>query len=192
MILNCKSICKSYGTDVILDNVSFTVEDHEKVAVVGINGAGKSTLFKILMGEETADSGDAVWSKTARIGYLAQHQSLNSENTIYEEVAAQKAEIFKVEKRIREIEHEMKHESGEKLDSLLSEYNRLTIKFETENGYAANSEITGVLKGLGFTEEEFDRKVNTLSGGQKTRVALSRLLLSYPDIILLDNGKQFP
>lgn len=186
MILNCKSICKSYGTDVILDNVSFTVEDHEKVAVVGINGAGKSTLFKILMGEETADSGDAVWSKTARIGYLAQHQSLNSENTIYEEVAAQKAEIFKVEKRIREIEHEMKHESGEKLDSLLSEYNRLTIKFETENGYAANSEITGVLKGLGFTEEEFDRKVNTLSGGQKTRVALSRLLLSYPDIILLD------
>lgn len=186
MILNCKNICKSYGTDVILENISFTINEHDKTAVVGINGAGKSTLFKILIGEEPADSGEIIWGKDTKIGYLAQHQDLHSENTIYDEVAARKADVINMEKRLRELEIAMKGAQGSALNSLLNEYNRLSTKFEAENGYACKSEITGVLKGLGFSEAEFTRKINTLSGGQKTKVALSSLLLSRPDIILLD------
>ena len=186
MILSCSNISKSFGSDTILGNVSFHIEEHEKAAVVGINGAGKSTLLKIIIGELPADSGEVVVSKGKTIGYLAQHQDLESSRTIYEEVLEIKRPIIQMEERIRQLETQMKDAEGDALESMLSEYSRLNHQFELANGYAYKSEVTGVLKGLGFTEEEFTKPVNTLSGGQKTRVSLGRLLLSNPDIILLD------
>ena len=186
MILSCSNISKSFGSDTILENVSFHIEEHEKAAVVGINGAGKSTLLKIIIGELPADSGEVVVSKGKTIGYLAQHQDLESSRTIYEEVLEIKRPIIQMEERIRQLETQMRDAEGDVLESMLSEYSRLNHQFELANGYAYKSEVTGVLKGLGFTEEEFTKPVNTLSGGQKTRVSLGRLLLSNPDIILLD------
>lgn len=186
MILACNSICKAFGTDQILSNVSFHINDREKAAIVGINGAGKSTLLKIIMGQEPADSGEVVFSKGTTVGYLAQHQNISSENTIYEELLEVKKEIIELDKRIRSLEEDMKHAEGAALERMLATYTRLTHEFEIQNGYAYQSEITGVLKGLGFSEEDFSHKTNTLSGGQKTRVALGKLLLSSPDIILLD------
>lgn len=186
MILACKNISKSFGTTPILDKVAFHVNEREKVAIVGINGAGKSTLIKIVMGELSADEGEVIFAKGSTVGYLAQHQDLATENTIYNEVLAIKADIIKMEETIRQLEIEMKTASGDELERMLSTYARLTHEFELKNGYAYKSEVTGVLKGLGFTEEDFDKKVATLSGGQKTRVALGKLLLSTPDIIFLD------
>ncbi len=186
MILSCNAIAKAFGSEVILENVSFHIEEHEKAAIVGINGAGKTTLLKIIIGELPADSGEVVIARGKSIGYLAQHQDLESDRTIYEEVLEIKRPVIQMEERIRQLEKEMKHAQGETLESMFSEYSRLNHQFELENGYAYQSEVTGVLKGLGFTEDEFTKKVNTLSGGQKTRVSLGRLLLSNPDIILLD------
>ncbi|MFR4171449.1 MAG: ABC-F family ATP-binding cassette domain-containing protein [Lachnospiraceae bacterium] len=186
MILACQNIQKAFGTDVILKNASFHIEDREKAAIVGINGAGKSTLLKIIMHQLDPDSGEVILAKGKTIGYLAQHDAVSSENTIHDELLSVKAELLAMEKRIRELELEMKSLSGEALENVLETYNRLNSQFERENGYAIQSEITGVLKGLGFTEEDFTKKVSTLSGGQKTRVALGKLLLSHPDLILLD------
>ena len=186
MILACNNICKAFGTDQILSNVSFHINDREKAAIVGINGAGKSTLLKIIMQQMQADDGEVTFAKGATIGYLPQHQNLSSEKTIYEELLEVKKEIIELDKRIRTLEEEMKHVRGAELDRMLTTYTRLTHEFEIQNGYAYQSEITGVLKGLGFAEEDFTRKTNTLSGGQKTRVALGKLLLSSPDIIFLD------
>ncbi len=186
MILSCSNISKSFGESPILKHISFHIEEHEKAAVVGINGAGKSTLLKIIIGELAADEGSVALSKGASIGYLAQHQDLDSSHTIYEAVLEVKRPILLVEERLRELEADMKHAEGGRLESLLEEYSRLNHQFELEGGYACRSEITGVLKGLGFGEEEFSKPVNTLSGGQKTRVSLGRLLLTKPDILLLD------
>ena len=186
MILSCSHITKSFGTDQILAEVSFHIEDKEKAAIVGINGAGKSTLLKIIVGELSPDSGSAVLSKGKSLGYLAQHQDLDSTRSIYEELCEVKRPVIEMEERLRVLELEMKHASGEELEQMLSAYSRLNHAFELENGYAWKSEITGVLKGLGFSEEEFGKIVSTLSGGQKTRISLGRLLLSKPDIILLD------
>lgn len=186
MILSCNAIAKAFGSEVILENVSFHIEEHEKAAIVGINGAGKTTLLKIIIGELPADSGEVIIARGKSIGYLAQHQDLESDRTIYEEVLEIKRPVIQMEERIRQLEKEMKHAQGETLESMFSEYSRLNHQFELENGYAYQSEVIGVLKGLGFTEDEFSKKVNTLSGGQKTRVSLGRLLLSNPDIILLD------
>lgn len=186
MILACNNISKSFGTSLILDKVSFHVNEREKVAIVGINGAGKSTLFKIIMNELSADDGDVIFAKGCSVGYLAQHQDLSTDNTIYEEVLSIKSDIIRMEEQIRSLELEMKSVTGEELDRLLNTYTRLTHEFELKNGYAYKSEVIGVLKGLGFTEEEFNKKVSTLSGGQKTRVSLGKLLLSNPDLILLD------
>lgn len=186
MILSCNRISKAFGTDQILSEVSFHIEDQEKAAIVGINGAGKSTLLKIIVGELAADEGDVVLSRGKTLGYLAQHQDLESGRTIYEELKEVKRPLIEMEEQIRSLEIRMKDAAGEELEQMLSTYSRLNHTFELENGYAWQSEITGVLKGLGFTEEEFDKTVNTLSGGQKTRVSLGRLLLSKPDIILLD------
>lgn len=186
MILACQNISKAFGTTEIIKNASFHIEDREKTAIVGINGAGKSTLLKIIMQEMPADSGEVIITRGKSIGYLAQHQSVTNENTIYEELLEVKRDVIELEQRIRTMEQEMKILEGARLTEILETYNRLTMEFEHKNGYAYKSEIVGVLKGLGFTEDEFDKPINTLSGGQKTRVALGKLLLSNPDIILLD------
>lgn len=186
MILSCNNISKSYGIDVILNNISFNVEDNEKVAIVGINGAGKSTLLKIIMGEISSDSGLVTLAKDATIGYLSQHQDLTGNNTIYDELLFIKKDIIDMEKQLRSIEEDMKNHTGEDLERLMNTYSRISHDFESANGYAYKSEVIGVLKGLGFNNDDFTKNINTLSGGQKTRISLGKLLLSKPDIILLD------
>ena len=186
MILACHNIEKSFGDRVIVHEGSFHIEEREKAALVGINGAGKSTILKMIMNEEPLDGGDIILAKGKTIGYLAQHQNMIPDGTIYEEVRSAKADIIEMEQRIRSIELELKSLSGEELESRLDTYNRLQSEFEARNGYACESEIVGVLKGLGFAEEDFSKKTDTLSGGQKTRVALGKLLLTNPDILLLD------
>ena len=186
MILSCNHIDKAFGVKQILKDVSFHVEEREKTAIVGINGAGKSTLLKIIMNQLSADSGEVTLSRGATIGYLAQHEAVSGEHTIYEELLEVKKEIIEMEEKIRSLELDMKHQQGEELTATLELYHRLSTEFENQNGYAYKSELIGVLKGLGFEESEFDKSVATLSGGQKTRVALGKLLLSKPDIILLD------
>lgn len=186
MILACNHITKAFGTTTILKDVSFHIEAREKAAVVGINGAGKSTLLKIIMKELAADTGETVLAKGATIGYLAQHDAVTGSHSIYQELLETRKDIIDLEARIRAVEQEMKHLEGESLAETLELYNRLMTDFENRNGYAWESEIIGILKGLGFVENEFDKQIDTLSGGQKTRVALGKLLLQKPDIILLD------
>jgi ATP-binding cassette subfamily F protein 3 len=186
MILACQNIHKSFGTDVILKDASFHIEEREKAAIVGINGAGKSTLLKIIVHELDADSGEVVLAKGRTLGYLAQHQDLESDRTIYQELLEVKRDVIDLEKNIRALEQKMKGLKEDDLEAALNTYTRLNHEFEQKNGYAYQSEVTGVLKGLGFSEEEFEKPVNTLSGGQKTRVSLGKLLLSRPDVILLD------
>ncbi len=186
MILSCNNISKAFLDVPILKNVSFHIEEYEKAAIVGINGAGKSTLLKIIMGEEPEDTGLVTIAKDKTIGYLAQHQDTNSENTIYDELLSVKEDIINLEKRLRQVEQQMSAATGDELEALMNSYSNLNHQFETANGYAYKSELVGVLKGLGFAEEDFTKKISTLSGGQKTRVALGKLLLAKPDVILLD------
>ena len=186
MILSCQGICKSFGEKVILNDASFHIEEREKAALIGNNGAGKTTLLRIIMEEISADSGQVVLMKDKKIGYLAQYQEIKGHRTIYEELLSTKQHIIDMEDRMRAAEIQMKHASGEELERLMNTYTRLTHEFELENGYAYKSELMGVLKGLGFTEEDFNKQIETLSGGQKTRVALGKLLISKPDILLLD------
>ena len=186
MILQVSNITKSFGTDVILSDVSFHIEANQKAAIVGINGAGKSTLLKIITGELKADKGTVSIQKDATLGILKQTQGLTDTNTIYEEVLSVKADLLALEENIRRTEHMLKTLSGDELEQALNRYSRMNQEFENANGYAIKSEITGCLKGLGFTEDEFGKSVSTLSGGQKTRVALAKLLLSKPDILMLD------
>lgn len=186
MILACHGISKSFEEKVIVNNGSFHIEDHEKAALVGPNGAGKSTILKMIVGELPTDAGNVILTKGKTLGYLAQHQNMDSSNSIYDEVKSAKAHLIAMEEQLRKIELELKDLSDSELSSRMETYNRLTAAFERENGYAYESEITGVLKGLGFQEDEFSRPVSTLSGGQKTRVSLGKLLLTKPDILLLD------
>ncbi len=186
MILSCQGISKSFGEKVILEDASFHIEEREKAALIGNNGAGKTTLLRIIMNELHADSGQVVLMKDKQIGYLAQYQDVQGHRTVYEELLSTKQYIIDMEERMRSMELEMKHASGEELDRLMNSYTRLTHEFELENGYAYKSELMGVLNGLGFAEEDFNKQVATLSGGQKTRVALGKLLISKPDILLLD------
>lgn len=186
MILACHNISKAFGEQVIVKSGSFHIEDREKVALIGLNGAGKSTILKMIVKEIDIDSGDIILTKGKTIGYLSQYQDLNSHNTILEELKSAKADLIAIEKQIRTIELEMKHLHGDALESRLHSYHLLTERFEQDNGYAFQSELVGVLKGLGFREDEFSKNVNTLSGGQKTRVSLGKLLLTKPDILLLD------
>ena len=186
MILACHGISKAFEEKIIVDNGSFHIEDHEKAALVGPNGAGKSTILKMIVGEVPTDSGNVILTRGKTLGYLAQHQNMDSSNSIYDEVKSAKAHLIAMEEQLRKIELELKDLSSSELASRMETYNRLTAAFERENGYAYESEITGVLKGLGFQEDEFSRPVSTLSGGQKTRVSLGKLLLTKPDILLLD------
>lgn len=186
MILSCQNISKAFDGKSVLKQANFHIEDHEKAAIIGINGAGKTTLLNIITGRLSPDEGVVSISKGKTIGYLEQSPILDSENTIYDELMSVKDYLLKMEQEIRQMEHDMKYREGDALESLMNQYARLTTRFESENGYAYKSELNGVLKGLGFEESEYNKPVCTLSGGQKTRVALGKLLLLSPDIILLD------
>ena len=186
MILSCQNISKSFGDTPILKNVSFNIEEHDKAAIIGINGAGKTTLLKIILGQTSHDSGNVVIGRDIRLGYLSQQAAELLDTTVIEAMKEAKSYIMDMEKRIRSLEQEMKDKEGSELEGILEAYNRLTTRYDRENGYAYESEITGVLKGLGFSTADYDRHINTLSGGQKMRIALGRLLLSHPDIIILD------
>lgn len=186
MVLACQNISKAYGVTEILNHINFHIEAKEKLAIVGINGAGKSTLLKIIMNEEEADEGQVVIGKDITVGYLAQHQNSYYDKTIYEELLSVKQDVIDLQEQIRQLEQDMKHLEGAELEDALERYTRMNHTFEMQDGYAFESQITGILKGLGFEESEFNRPVSELSGGQKTRVSLGRLLLSRSDIILLD------
>ncbi len=186
MLLSCQNISKAFLEVKILQNASFHIEDYEKAAIVGINGAGKTTLLRILVGELSPDSGTVTLSKNKTVGYLAQNNAVDTSNTIYGELLSVKQHLIDLEERIHTCEISMQSGRGKALDTLMQQYTTLTHAYETGGGYTYKSEIIGVLKGLGFAETEFDKPVSTLSGGQKTRVALSRLLLQKPDLIILD------
>ena len=185
MILSCQNISKSFNEKCILRGCSFHIEDYEKAAIVGINGAGKTTLLRIIVGEQSADEGIVTLSKGKTLGYLAQNEAVNGSNTIYDELLSVKADVIALERQIRETELAMKTSDQKTLNSLMENYSRLTHAFETAGGYAYKSELTGVLKGLGFGEDEFEKSIAALSGGQKTRVALGKLLLQKTDLIIL-------
>lgn len=186
MILSCTNIGKTFADNNVIKNASFNIEDYEKAAIIGINGAGKSTLLKIIVGELSADEGLVTLAKDKSFGYLAQHQAVDSENTLFDELLTVKREVLELEESMRKCELGMKGANGEMLKILLKKYDDMMRRFEDINGYAYKSEITGVLKGLGFNDDEFEKKVATLSGGQKTRIALGKLLLQKPDLIMLD------
>jgi ATP-binding cassette subfamily F protein 3 len=188
MILSCHDLSKAFHEELLFSHCSFHIEDHEKVAIIGNNGCGKTTLVRMLLGLETADEGLVTFAKDKTIGYLAQHQDdMNQENSIYHELLTTKAHIIRMEETLRELEEKMHGITDEEdLKQLMERYETLTHTFQLENGYAYQSEITGVLNGLGFSEDEFQKPISTLSGGQKTRVALGKILLTNPDIIFLD------
>ena len=186
MVLSCNNISKAFGEEVILSKCSFNVEDNEKCAIVGINGVGKTTLLRIIVGELSADEGSVSLANKKSLGYLPQMPEIDSNKNIYDEMLEAKADVIELEEKIRLLEEKMKSQEGAELEESLKSYNNATSEFERVNGFAYKSEIVGVLKGLGFTETDFDKKVSVLSGGQKTRLALAKLLLSKPDVILLD------
>ena len=186
MILACKDISKSYGTDTILEKITFNLEEKEKAAVVGVNGAGKTTLFKIITDKISYDSGQIYIPKDTTIGYLEQNIDIRSEKTIYEEMLSVFDSVFSLERRLREMEKRMSSLTDNEYSSFMEQYSRLQQEFEEMDGYSCKSRINGVLKGLGFSEEEYSQQVFTLSGGQKTRVFLGKLLLMRPDLLLLD------
>ncbi len=186
MILDCQHISKAFGTDEVLKDVSFHLNENEKAAIVGINGAGKSTLLKIILKELSPDTGEAVLSKNISVGYLAQYQDISGNQTIYDEVLSAKENLIRMEEKLRDMEEQMRHLAGEELNTLIDKYNRLNHEFELADGYAYRSEVTGVIRGLGFSEEDFQRPISELSGGQKTRVFLGKLLVSKPELLILD------
>ena len=186
MVLSCQNVGKAFHEKQVFKNCSFHIEDHEKAAIVGINGAGKTTLLRILTGELDADDGMVVWGKDVSFGYLPQNAQVEGGRSIYDEVLEAKKDVLLLEEEIRSCELQMKQAEDSALEALMEKYTQLTHRFEQADGYSCRSEVTGVLKGLGFTEEEFSKQVSTLSGGQKTRVALGRLLLTRPDLIILD------
>lgn len=186
MILSCQNISKTFVDNTVLENISFHIEDHEKAAIVGINGAGKTTLLRIITGQLNADTGLVTLAKDKSLGYLAQDAAVDSKNTIYDELLSVKQDLIALELRMRELERQMHISAESGLEEIMRQYTLVTHEFENRNGYAYKSLVVGVLKGLGFTEDEFAKNIGTLSGGQKTRVALGKLLLQEPDIILLD------
>ncbi|MCR4956281.1 MAG: ABC-F family ATP-binding cassette domain-containing protein [Lachnospiraceae bacterium] len=186
MILSCNHIAKSYGVETILEDVSFFVNEGEKVAVVGMNGAGKSTVLKIINGELTPDGGEVYVSKDTTMGYLAQYDAVSCGSTIYKEVESAKQDLIDMENNLRAMEGKMSSLKPEEMDRFMQQYHQLNDDFDAAGGYTFRGEIVGVIRGLGFTDEEFDKPIEELSGGQKTRVGLAKLLVSNPDILMLD------
>ena len=186
MVLACQNICKAFGTDEIIKHASFHIEAGEKAAIVGINGAGKTTLLRIIMQELSADEGEVVTAKGRTLGYLPQNPDIQGNRTIYEEVLSAKEYVMGLEQRLLGMEARMQEVPSGELTSFMESYHRLQQEFEQLDGYTYKSEIAGVLKGLGFSEGEFGKRMQELSGGQRTRVCLGKLLVTKPDIILLD------
>ena len=189
-VLSCSNICKTYIVDKILDKISFSVEDGDKIGVIGLNGSGKTTLFNILAGNLSKDSGEIYIQKDLKIGYLEQHTSIESSKSVYDECLEVFHDLIVMEEDIRKLEESISHEAskGESQDltALMDQYGHLSELFLSLNGYGYKSEIRGVLKGLGFFDYDLDKEVNLLSGGQKSRLSLAKLLLQKPDVLLLD------
>lgn len=186
MLLACRELTKTFVSAPVLAGGYFHIEEKEKAAVVGINGAGKSTLLNLITGQLSPDSGEVIFTKGKTMGYLTQHQGLETERSLYDEVASARADIFAMENELRSLEQQMNSLSGDALEEAMERYSRLSHEYEAAGGYAVRSEINGVIRGLGFSEDDFDRPAGVLSGGEKTRLALGKLLLSRPDLILLD------
>lgn len=186
MLLACNHVDKKFNDVPLFSDVTFHINEMERVALVGSNGAGKTTLLRIIAGELTADSGEITTAKDKTIGYLPQQLGYHSENSIYEELLEVKSEIVDLDRSIRNMEEQMQHVSGKDLESLLEKYHRLQTEFEAKDGYACKSQIMGIINGLGFGGKDMEQCINTLSGGQRTRVALGKLLLLEPDLLILD------
>lgn len=186
MVISCNNIKKSFGINTILEDITFNVEEKEKIAIIGVNGAGKTTLFKIITNEISHDSGELIIPKEVKIGYFSQNLEIDSNNSIYDELLTVFKDIIQIENNMRELEIEMGRKEGKELEDLMSKYSNLTRSLEKNNGYEYKSRIRGVIKGLGFSAEEYNQPINQLSGGQKTRIALGKILLSSPDLLLLD------
>lgn len=186
MLLSCQNIDKTFIDNHLLNHVSFHINDNDKAALIGINGSGKTTLLRIIMGELSPDEGLVTISKDKTVGYLPQNALLSSDHSIYNELLTVFQPLIDQEEKMREMEYQMNILKDEELERLMEQYTTLSHQFEREGGFTYKSEITGVLMGLGFTKEEFSKSISTLSGGQKTRVALGKLLITKPDLIILD------
>ncbi|MCL2753513.1 MAG: ATP-binding cassette domain-containing protein, partial [Defluviitaleaceae bacterium] len=186
MIFSCKDISLSFGATQILKNVSFGLAQKQKAGLVGVNGAGKTSLFRIILGEHTADGGEMTFAKGSKIGHLAQNMELNLKATIYEELLSVFSHLEILEEDIRQLEHIMSSQQGAELEKSMNRYAKMTQDYEQGGGYEYKSRVRGVANGLGFLQSEHELPIERLSGGQKTRVGLGKLLLQKPDLLLLD------